>query len=224
MELRRLGKQYRTDAVYRTRISLNMSLFANLMYVGLNAAYFIIDGSAWFAVLAVYYIILSVMRFLLVRYIRKTEIGKNRVGELKRAVVCSHILLSLNFALSGAVLMMLYRGKGFEYRGLLIYAAATYTFYITVHAIVSLVRYRRYNSPVITTSKIIALSSALVSMLSLETAMLSQFGTGMAEDTKRLFIVLTGAGVSVAVVAMSVYMTVRSAKEIKKIKEQNYGQ
>ena len=35
----------------------------------------------------------------------------------------------------------------------LIYAVALYTFYITTHAIVDLVKYRRYNSPIMTIAK-----------------------------------------------------------------------
>lgn len=135
--------------------------------------------------------------------------------------MCSCILLLLNFVLTGAVLMILYQNKGFEYHGVLIYVMAGYTFYITTHAIIDLVKYRKYQSPVMTTSKVIALSAALVSMLSLETAMFSQFGGDMAPENRWLMIALTGAGVSIVVIVMSVYMIARTAKEIKEIKK--YG-
>lgn len=121
----------------------------------------------------------------------------------------------VNFVLSGAVLMILYQNKGFEYHGILIYAMATYTFYITTSAIVNLVKYRKYNSPVMTMTKVIALSASLVSMLSLKTAMFAQFGQDMLPEDKWLMIALTGAGVSVTVITMSVYIIVKSYKEIK---------
>ena len=160
------------------------------------------------------------MRFLLIRYVRSNELGKNRLGELRRAKLCSYILLLLNFVLTGAVMMILYENKGFEYHGILIYVMASYTFYITIHAIVNLVKYRKYRSPVMTTSKIISLSAALVSMLSLETAMFSQFGGDMAPETRWLMVALTGAGVSIIVITMSVYMIVQTTKEIKSIREE----
>lgn len=210
-----IGRRYMTDAVFRTHISLYTSLGINLLYVGINALSFILYRSVWFTVLAFYYAILAVMRFLLVRYVRKVGIGKNRLGELKRAILCSSILLSLNFALSGAVLMMLYQNKGYNYHGVLIYIMAGYAFYITTHAIVDLIKYRKHGSPVMTTTKIIALSAALVSMLNLETAMFSQFGADMDPQNKWLMIALTGAGVSISVVTMSVCMIVKSLKEIK---------
>jgi len=169
-------------------------------------------------VLAVYYVILAVMRFLLLRYVRAHRIGQHRLGELQRARLCACILLLLNFVLTGAVMMILYQDRGFAYDGILIYVMAAYTFYITTHAVVDLVRYRRYRSPVMTVSKIITLSAALVSMLSLETAMFSQFGGEMSPAHQRLMIALTGAGVSVAVIVLSVGMIFRTAKEIKEIK------
>lgn len=68
-------------------------------------------------------------------------------------------------------------------------------------------------------SRIIALSAALVSMLALETAMFSQFGSDMAQKDQRLMISLTGAGVSIAVILMSAFMIIRTANEIKEIKK-----
>lgn len=217
------GERYLTDAQYRTRISLFSSLCINLIYVGINVLSFVLYRSMWFICLAVYYSILAVMRFLLSRYAHKKGFGTDHFGELRRTILCSGILLTVNFALSGAVLMMLYQNKGYEYHGVLIYVMAAYTFYTTAHAVAGLVKYRRYNSPVMTMSKVISLSAALVSMLSLETAMFSQFGQDMDADSKWLMIVLTGAGVSLCVVVMSVFMIIKSVNEIKSLKGEQNG-
>lgn len=214
-----LGNQYMTDAAFRTHVSLYVSLGINLLYVGVNVLSYVLYRSMWFMVLAGYYSILAVMRFLLVRYVRKAGIGKDRLGELRRTILCSSILLTVNFVLSGTVLMILYQNKGFQYHGMLIYVMAAYTFYSTTHAIIDLVRYRKLGSPVMMTAKVISLSAALVSMLSLETAMFSQFGQDMPADDKWLMTALTGAGVSVAVIAMSVFMIARARREMKRIKE-----
>lgn len=211
--------RYMTDPAFKTRVSLFLSLGVNLLYAGMNVLSWALYRSMWFVVLAVYYAILSVMRFLLVRYIHSHTLGGDRLGELQRARLCSCILLLLNFVLTGAVLMILYQDKGFTYHGILIYVMAAYTFYITTHAIISLMKYRKYHSPVMTTSKIIALSAALVSMLALETAMFSRFGGDMTRETRQLMIALTGAGVSGVVIVLSVLMIVKTAQEIKEIQE-----
>ena len=218
-----IGNRYLTDASFRTHISLYLSLGINLLYVGINIISYILYHSMWFIVLAVYYATLALMRFILLRYVRGEGIGSNRLAELKRTKLCAYILLTLNFALSGAVLMILYQDKGYDYPGFLIYVIAMYTFYITTHDIIDMVKFRKYNSPVMMTTKIIALSAALVSMLNLETAMFSQFGADMAPENQRLMIILTGAGVSITVVTMSIYMIIKNTKEIRRLRSNRNG-
>jgi len=213
------GNRYMTDVAFRTKISLHMSLGIHLLYVGMNVVLAFMNKTRWFGILAGYYLILAVMQFLLLKYAIKKGIGTDRPGELRRARVCAIILLNLNFVLSGAVLMILYQNKGFEYQGILIYAMAAYTFYSTIRAVVDLIRYRKYKSPIMTTTKIITLSSALVSMLSLETAMFSQFGQDMNPASRRLMIALTGAGISMAVIGMSSYMIIKTSQELENTRE-----
>lgn len=213
--------RYLTDVVFKTEIGLYRSLFVNMLYVALNAIAGIIYKTYWFGIFAVYYGIIAIMRFLLVRYVGKNPIGDNHLGELKRARLCAGILVTVNLALSGAVLMMLYFNRGFRYQGFLIYVIAMYTFYITVTAIIDLIKYRKYKSPVMSITKVIKMTSALFSMLFLETAMFAQFGTDTPPEVKRIMIMITGAAISAIVVAMAIYMMVLTSKEIKEIKNLN---
>ncbi len=220
-----VGERLMTDMPFRTHVSLYGSLAVNLLYVALNVVSGFLYHTAWFFVLAFYYTILAVMRFLLVRFVNGIGIGKNRFRELRRSRLCGIILLTVNLALSGAVLMILYQDKGYEYHGILIYVMAAYTFYITTLAIVNLAKYKKLGSPVMSMAKIINMAAALVSMLSLETAMFSQFGGDMAPENQRLMIILTGAGVSIIIVTMSVYSILKNSKEIKLITEnKTYGE
>lgn len=218
-----IGNRYMTDASFRTHVSLYLSLGINLLYVGINLISYILFHSMWFVILAIYYATLALMRFILLRYVRGEGIGINRLEELKRTKLCAFILLTLNFALSGAVLMILYQDKGYNYPGFLIYVIALYTFYMTTHAIVDMLKFRKYNSPVMMTTKTVALSAALVSMLSLETAMFAQFGADMEQENQKLMIILTGAGVSVTVIAMSINMIIKNTKEIRKLRSSRNG-
>lgn len=216
-----VGERLMTDMKFRTHVSLYGSLAVNLLYVVLNAVSGFLYHTAWFFVLAFYYAILAVMRFLLVRFVNRTGIGNDRFGELRRSRLCGAILLTVNLALSGAVLMILYQDKGYEYHGILIYVMASYTFYITTAAIINLVKYRKLGSPVMSMSKIINMAAALVSMLALETAMFSQFGEEMTPEHQRLMIALTGAGVSIVIVTMAVYSIVKNSGELRKVTEKN---
>ena len=213
-----LGNRYMTDKVFRTNISLSISFVISMLYVGINLWSWHLLKSYWFMELAVYYVIMAVMRFLLVRYVRIRQIGTDILSEWKRSKVCAYILLLINLSLSGAVLMILYQHKGYDYPGMLIYVMALYTFYALTMSIVDIVKYRKMGSPVMSTAKIVSLSAALVSMLNLETAMFSQFGADMSPEHQRIFIILTGAGVSITVVTLSVILIVNANKEIRRIK------
>ena len=212
------GNRFISDRVFRINISLSVSFAIGMLYVGINLWSWYMLKSYWFMVLAVYYSVMAVMRFLLVRYVRIQKIGTSILGEWKRSKVCAYILLLINLSLSGAVLMILYQSRGYDYPGVLIYVMALYTFYSTIHAIVNIVKYRALGSPVMSTAKIVSLSGALVSMLNLETAMFAQFGAGLSPEHQRIFIILTGAGVSITVVTLSVVLIVSANKEIRRIK------
>lgn len=208
--------RYATDKLFRTKVSLNLSLGINLLYVAIHILSWYLYRSWWFVCLAVYYVIMSVMRFLLVRYVRLNRLGADRRRELQRALACSYIMLLLNFFLTGAVMMVVYQNRGYEYHGILIYVMALYTFYMTIHAIIELVKNRRFESPVMATAKVISLAAALVSMLNLETAMFTEFGADMAKAHQQLMIMLTGGGIAVTVITLAVLMICRCTKEMKK--------
>jgi len=215
-----LGNRYMTDRVFRTNVSLSISFVISMLYVGINLWFWHVLKSYWFMVLAVYYVIMALMRFLLVRYVRIQKIGTDILSEWKRSRVCAYILLLINLSLSGAVLMILYQHRGYDYPGMMIYVMALYTFYALTMSIVDMVKYRKMGSPIMSTAKIVSLSAALVSMLNLETAMFAQFGGEMSPESQQIFIILTGAGISIAVVTLSVILIVRATKEIRR---ENYG-
>lgn len=213
-----MGNRYMTDIEFKNQVSLYCSLGVNLLYIGTNAWSAWFYRTVWFGILAAYYMILAVMRFLLVRYINKNKLGEKRLMELRRSRLCAVILTTINLVLPGAVLMILFQNRRFEYHGVLIYVMAMYTFYVTVTAIRDLIKYRKYNNPILSTSKVIKMAAALVSMLSLETAMFSQFGGEMSLRNQRIMIALTGAGISVTVIVMAVYIITHTTKEIKEMK------
>ena len=73
------------------------------------------------------------------------------------------------------------------------------------------------------TAKLISMAAALVSMLNLETAMFAEFGADMAKEDQTLMIILTGAGISITVIVMAVYIIVRCTKEMKKMRSNENG-
>lgn len=215
----RYSGRYLRDAAFRTHVSLYLSLGVNLLYVGVNVLSGLLYHSAWYGIMAGYYGILAVMRFLLLRYVGRQKIGTDLRAELRRSRLCAMILLTLNLVLSGAVLMILYQNRGYASHGMLIYVMALYTFYGTTNAIINLVKYRKYNSPIMSTAKVISLMAALVSMLTLETAMFAQFGGDMSPRDQQIMIAATGGGIALVVVGMAVYLIYKANCRLRLLKE-----
>lgn len=214
------GHRFVTDAVFRMRMSLYGSLGINLLYAGCKAILGVCYQTVWFLVFAVYYAILALMRFLLLHYVSRYGIGSRPQGELKRSRLCAGILLFVNPVLSVAVLMMIRFDRGFEYPGMLIYVMAAYTFYVTTMAIVNLVKYRKYHSAVMSMAKVVNLASALFSMLALETAMLAQFGGESSPEFRTAMLIATGAGISVIVVVLSVFVIAQTTGQLGRQKKE----
>lgn len=212
-----LGGRLLGDAIFRSELTLYGGLLANLLYVALHLFSGIRYRSAWFISLAFYYILLSAMRAVLVRYVRRRRVGQDMAAEFQRYRACGVILLLMNQALVGIIIYMVKRDRGFSYPGLLIYAMALYTFYITIAAVIQVVKFRKRGSPILSAAKAISLTAALVFMLSLETAMLAQFGSGQPAF-RRMMIAASGGAVCAVVLSVAIYMIVRSTKQLRSLK------
>ena len=216
-----LVERYFSETTFRAEISLYPSLVINLFYARIKFFSGICYRSVWFGTLAVYYILLAVMRFSLLYHVRRRGGTKqNRISELKICRLCGIILMILDWALTGMIILVVRKNSGFEYPGTLIYAMALYTFYAVITAIMNVIKFRKYNSPVVSAAKVINLTAALVSMLSLETAMLTQFGDTRDVVFRQRMSAATGTGVSIIVLGMAVVMIVRTTNQIKKLQQE----
>ena len=92
---------------------------------------------------------------------------------------------------------------------------ATYSFYSIIIAIINVFKYRRHKSPVLSAAKAINLVAAMVSVLSLETAMLAQFGGNEAPGFRAVMTAATGGGVCTVVIAMAIFMIIKATRQLK---------
>lgn len=207
------------EVEFRTETTLYQGLAVNLIYAGIKLFSGIYYRSIWFITLAVYYILLAIMRLSLLMFVRGRENPeKDKVLELRRYRLCGIILLFMDWALLGIIILVVHQNSGFEYPGMLIYVMALYTFYATITAVINVVKFRKYKKPVLSAAKVINLTAALVSMLSLETAMLTQFGAAEDPVFRQVMTASTGAGVSMIVLGMAVFMIINATKQLKAIK------
>ncbi|MGN0170500.1 MAG: hypothetical protein ACI39H_07015 [Lachnospiraceae bacterium] len=203
---------------FRTEVSLYPSLLINLLYAEIKLFSGIRFHSVWFVTLAVYYILLAGMRFSLLYHVRGGR-QKDRIADLKICRLCGVVLLILDWVLTGIIILVITKNSGFEYPGMLIYAMALYSFYAVIIAVKNVIKLRTYKSPAISVAKVINLTAALVSMLSLETAMLTQFGAAREAAFRQRMSAITGACVSVFVLGMAVYIIAYTTNQLHKTTE-----
>lgn len=211
-------RRYFSDPQLRTNISLNGSLFLNVAYALMQLGLGFYHSSFWFYSLAVYYALLAAVRWALLRESSKAAAGGDVFREWLHYRFVGLVLLLMNMALAVIVAFMVHLNRGFIHHPITTIAMAAYTFSSFTIAIVSVVRYKKYDSPLLSASKSISLVAATVSVLTLETAMLSAFGEGNEPIFRQIMIGATGAAVCAFILAAAIYMTLRSTKEINRIK------
>lgn len=206
------------DARLRTMATTVPGLLLNALYVFTNIGMGILNHTAWFIYLGVYYFFLTIMKSSLIHYLAKNRSGINYKTEYRKYRSCGIALLMLNFVLVSECVYIVYRNQRFHYNGVLIYAMAAMTFYSLIGAVFHMVRYRKYKSPVLSAVKAVKLTSAMVSMLALETAMIAQFGGEDQGDFRQIMTSLTASAVCIVELLIAAYMIYSGTRGIKKEK------
>ena len=211
-----LMRKWRSDARLRVNVSLYGALGFNDLYGLFQLWLGVYHKTFWFSSLGVYYLCLALMRFFLVRHTRRYVAGARREAELRKYRACGWVFLVMNLALSLIVFFMVYWNRTFVHHMITAIAMAAYTFFAFSAAIVNVIKYKKYNSPVFSASKIISLAAASVSMLTLTSTMLTTFSDGSMDAlTQKILLGLVGFAVSAAITAMAVYMIVGATKQLK---------
>ena len=209
--------RYSDDATLRIQISLYGNFAYNAAYAVFQLALGLWHSSLWYYAFAAYYILLAVMRLFLLRDVRSTAPDQALRAQWQRYRFCGIMLVIMNLALAIIVWMIGVEGHQTVHHQITTIAMAASTFTLMTMAIVNVVKYSKFKSPLFSAAKTISLATSAVSMLTLETAMLNAFGS--AEDTQfnELMPLLTGLAVTAFIFGMGIYMIVLASKRIKKI-------
>ena len=208
-----------------TRLRVNVSLYGSFAWNALYGIFQLWLGfyhhTFWFSSLGAYYICLGIMRYFLVRHTAKYAPGERMQIELVKYRACGWVFLVMNLALSLIVFFMVYWNRTFQHHMITAITMAAYTFSAFAAAIVNMVKYKKYNSPVFSASKAISFAAACVSMLTLTSTMLTTFNDGtMDAITRKWMLGSVGVAVSGTVVTMAIYMIVQGTKKLKKINKE----
>ena len=208
----------RADRHLRMKISLFAAFIFNVIYAIFQFFIGLYHGSFWFYSMFAYYLSLAVMRYFLMRHTLLNEANEKPKAELIKYCFCGWMMLFLNLALSLMVFFMVYWNRTFIHHEITTIALAAYTFTSFTLAIINFIKYRKLKSPVYSAAKSISLTSACVSIITLEATMLTSFGSDLDIVSRRLFLGLTGAAVSIFVLFIAINIIVNGTSRIKNYK------
>lgn len=226
-EENKYARRWLDDVHLRVNVSLYGSLALNVVYAVFQLWLGFYHSSFWFYSLAGYYISLAAMRSFLVRYTSRHKQGENPKTEIIKYRTCAIVFLVMNLALALMIFFMVYWNRTFNHHQITAIAMAAYTFTSFTIAIVNIIKYKKYNSPVYSASKAINLAAACVSMLTLESTMLTAFQDETTDAfTRKVLLGVSGGVISAFIIAMAIYMIVNSCRKMNALnnfKEQKNG-
>lgn len=211
-----LAHRYLTDKHFSVWWGLALSFAVNLGFAVLKLVYAAVCSSFWDGWLAVYNILLCAVRLYL---LGSFPMGRNRQTfetELRRYRSTGISLFFLDAALAVISTLIVLKGNGYYYPGTLVYAMAFHAFYSLTLAMINTIRYRRFNSPILSAAKAVNLTTALVSIFSLETAMIAQFGAGRAYF-RLVMTSVTAFAVCAIVLGLAFFMVCSAKRKLRRI-------
>jgi len=166
-----------------------VSLLFNMVYSAYHIIFGITTYSWWFFTIGIYYAILSIVRFVVLRHKGKKRFVIRFTGIM---------LMVLSISLVGTVILAFIKDRGTEFHLIVMLAIAVYAFTKITLATIKWIKARKSKSAKLITLRNISFADAFVSVFSLQRSMLVSF-EGMTEIEIRIMNVATGSAVCVIV-------------------------
>ena len=129
--------------------------------------------STWFFVLSVYYALLCVARILVFKQTPSKSKLRSKILTMR---TCGCFLLAINIIFSIMSFILINETPQSKYHEIIVISLATYTFFLLGDAIIGSVKTIKINNHVFLSAKLISLTSASVSLLTLTNTMLVTWG------------------------------------------------
>ena len=147
------------------------SLVSNSAFAIYHLLLGLYTSSWWLLTLASYYFVLSIVRYVVLRFNSKETFVVKFTGWM---------LILLTIPLVGTVILSVVRDRGHELHMIIMIAMAAYSFTKITLAVINLIKARQSKSAALVTLRNISLADAFVSIFALQRSMLVSF-EGMRE-------------------------------------------
>jgi len=200
------------DRKFSSRISLIISLIINILFSILKIVSSFLYLSIFDFAVGVYYILLSVIRFILLKKFKDKHTYQEELEIYRNLGIFN---LALNISMICMIVQMVFYDVSIKTDTIMVISSAAYTFYLLITSIVNVIRYRKYNSPILSAVKNLSFTVSLMSLFSLQTTMIVTFSNNDS-DFPFVMNAITGSAVSLFVLLFSICMIVNSSKKLKK--------
>lgn len=205
-------REYRGSADFRGKVGIGFGIVVNLFHVVFRLASGLYCRSAWFISIAVYYAALVLLRVQLLGSYH----GRDENHELRAYRRTARLLFLLNIPMGGMIFQMIRDDASMSYPGFIIYLSAAYTFYAATAAVYRAVKYRGLDAPLLSAAKALGVVSAMMSVLGLQTALLSRFSDD--RGYRLMMNGITGTVIWCGVISTAVCMLLRGRRR-KRVNE-----
>ena len=208
---------YLRDAQLRATVSLSIGFFMNVLFAGFTLYSSISLQSPWFGAIALYYIVLCSVRFVMLKNVRQNNrqntTGPLALQQIRQFRFSGYLLFAVTLVMTGVIFQIVRHNQSYQYPGMMIYAFAVYVFYHFLQAMTSAARFRRSGNLLFFSVKVYDLTAALMAILALQSAMFSRFGAN--EFMKQVMVLVTGIGICIAVLYMAIRIIIRANHGIR---------
>ena len=216
----KLTQKFFENYEFRTIINTIFSVILSAFYIIAQIFACVLTRSAWYGALAGYSVVLMILRVgVIYKHFAHSKVAdENDIECIKSYRNCGFYLFGLDLALTVFAVLMITTNQGFDYPGLLIYVVAVHTFYKLVMSIIHIIKAKQSDSFPAQTTRNLNFTSALVSILALQTAMFHSFSKNFDATLANA---LTGSGVAIGIIVLAVIMIINGQKALKNINDKS---
>lgn len=187
-------------------LSMELNLIMSVYYAYVSIRY----HNQWFIDSAFFYTSLTVARFVMLRSYQFDK--PSLFQQYKLYMMIGYLMFAMMTCLFLMTVMIVNEHYVVHYPGHSLYAMAAFSLYLIVSAVSGYIAHRKYHSPLLSGTQMIAMSAALLGILSLQTAFLPMFTDNL--ELQRTLNLITGSVVFGIMIFMSLHMIIRGGRKM----------
>lgn len=214
----KFATRYVYDYEYRSNIVMQIGFIGNTAYALINLFLGLITKQVWFVSIGVFYTIFGFLKFALLakqaHILKSDNMRERKATSLRVWRFFGASMFIITIPTTIMVAQMIYNNKNYYYSQIITFGYFVYTAIYLVAAIVKVFQARMRKNPIFTAYSNMSFCGALMSVLALQTAMITAFH--LDDSTRRIINTITGAIVIATFYIISIVVIISTTLQLKK--------